>query len=125
MIAIMLHRFSECFAPRTVLVMSTSLALAPSIADLDALAHEAAERGVDSDRALVVQVVRAASAAGADPVLADVVTDPREPEVARQRALGALLAHLVDGRRHHDTDAVREAVADPRDTLPAWPVRAC
>jgi hypothetical protein len=79
---------------------------------------------VDADRALVVQVVRAATAAGASPVLADVVTDPREPEVARQRALGTLLAHLSEWRPRH-AGAAMDELPDPRDTLVTWPVRAC
>jgi hypothetical protein len=80
--------------------MTSALTLSPSLAVLDHLALQAAEHGVDADRALVVEVVRAASAAGAPSVLADVVTDPREPGVARQRALGSLLAHLV---RHRES----------------------
>jgi hypothetical protein len=102
--------------------MSTAtITFALSPLALDSLAHEVAEFGVDTDRATVVQVVRAATAAGASQVLADVVTDPREPEVARQRALGALLEHLSEHRRR----PVPPADPDPRDTLPVWPVHVC
>jgi hypothetical protein len=96
--------------------MTTTLGLSPTLAVLDHLAHQAAEHGVDVDRALVVQVVRAATQNGAPAVLADVVTDPRESPVARQRALGALLAHLA---RH---EAVAATPASPERS--AWPVRA-
>lgn len=102
--------------------MSTAaLAFAPSPLVLDSLAHRVAEYGVDADRATVVQVVRAATATGASHVLADVVTDPREPEVARQRALGALLTHLA-AHRHRPAPPTDP---DPRDTLSVWPVHAC
>jgi hypothetical protein len=96
--------------------MTTTLGLSPTLAVLDHLAHQAAEHGVDVDRALVVQVVRAATQSGAPSVLADVVTDPREPGVARERALGALLTHLV-----HHTAEPTEPVSHERS---AWPVRA-
>jgi hypothetical protein len=102
--------------------MSTAaLAFAPSPLALNSLAHRVAEFGVDVDRATVVQVVREATATGASHVLADVVTDPREPEVARQRALGALLAHLS----MHRNRPAPPADPDPRDTLSTWPVHAC
>jgi hypothetical protein len=96
--------------------MTTTLGLSPTLAALDHLAHQAAEHGVDVDRALVVQVVRAATRSGAPSVLGDVVTDPREPAVARERALGALLTHLV----HHSSDPTTPQ-AQPRS---AWPVHA-
>jgi hypothetical protein len=96
--------------------MTTTLGLSSTPAALDHLAHQAAAHGVDVDRALVVQVVRAATQSGASSVLADVVTDPREPAVARERALGALLAHLA----HHRDDSAG-AVSQPRS---AWPVHA-
>lgn|GEM_PF-5013047 len=103
-------------------VMSTTaLAFAPTPLALDSLAHRVAEASVDVDRATVVQVVRAAMATGASHVLADVVTDPREPEVARQRALGALISHLSE-HRHRPAPP---ADPDPRDTLTTWPVHAC
>jgi hypothetical protein len=95
--------------------MTTALTLSPSLAVMDHLAQRVAEHGVDVDRALVVEVVRAASVTGAPAVLADVVTDPREPAVARQRALGSLLAHLA---RHHESLPV-EGTASRSSTWPA------
>ncbi len=94
-------------------------ALAPqSIATLDDLAFRVAAEGVDTDRAAVSKVVRRAARLGADHVLTDLVIDPREPSVARQRAFGELLAYLArDRRRPTGTDE-----APRRDA--AWPAHA-
>jgi hypothetical protein len=90
-----------------------------TIATLDDLAFRVATHGVDSERGAVSRVVRRAATLGADPVLTDIVVDPREPAVARQRAFGELLSIL--GRRP----------AAPASTTPqasehdvAWPAHA-
>lgn len=93
--------------------------LAPqSSGTFDDLALRVAADGVDSDRAAVSAVVRRAARLGADHVLTDLVVDPREPAVARQRAFGELLVLL--GREHdrptQDGDVVR------RDAI--WPAHA-
>jgi hypothetical protein len=99
--------------------MTSVVSLSPSLATLDALARQVAEEGVDSDRAQVVSVVRAAMATGASPVLAEVVTDPREPEVARQRAFGRLLGHL--GLGTSTVSAPADSASSP-SRQPVWPV---
>lgn len=78
-----------------------------------------AAHGVDAERAAVGQVVRRAADAGASEVLVDLVTDPREPQVARQRAFGELLS-LLD-RRAPAPPAPRHA-RHRRDL--AWPAHA-
>jgi hypothetical protein len=94
-------------------------AFAPqSIATLDDLAFRVAAEGVDSDRAAVSTMVRRAARLGADHILTDLVIDPREPAVARQRAFGELLAYLVrDHHRPTDTDDTTRHDA-------AWPAHA-
>jgi len=94
-------------------------AFAPqSIATLDDLAFRVAAEGVDSDRAAVSKVVRRAARLGADHVLTDLVVDPREPTVARQRAFGELLAYLArDHRRPTGSD-------DKTRDDAAWPAHA-
>jgi hypothetical protein len=66
-----------------------------NIATLNDLAFRVAAQGVDCDRAAVAQVARRAERLGASSVLTDVVLDPREPGVARQRAFGQLLTLLA------------------------------
>lgn len=94
---------------------------APSLTTLDDLAYRVAEHGVDVDRAAVSRVVRRAASLGASPVLVDVVIDPFEPPVARQRAFGALLA-LVD--RGNYRAAVGESPSAASAGGYAWPARA-
>jgi hypothetical protein len=84
----------------------------------DDLAVRVAAAGVDSDRAGVAAVVQRATRLGADPVLLEIVIDPREPHVARQRAFGELLWLLQD-----DADATRPVFHDSVGQ-PASPVRA-
>lgn len=88
-----------------------------SIGTLDDLAFRVAADGVDIDRTAVTRVVRRAARLGADTVLTDIVLDPREPGVARQRAFGELLALL--GREPHRPDTPVEPT--PRH---AWPAHA-
>lgn len=87
-----------------------------TVGTLDDLAFRVAAEGVDSDRSAVTAVVRRAARLGASPVLADIVIDPREPFVARQRAFGELLAFL--GRDHRDQPAPQEG-SSRRVTWPA------
>lgn len=89
-----------------------------TIGTLDDLAFRVAAEGVDSDRTAVSAVVRRAARLGADHVLTDLVIDPREPAVARQRAFGELLVFL--GRDRHRPAS--EEDAEQRDV--AWPAHA-
>lgn len=89
-----------------------------SIGTLDDLAFRVAAEGVDSDRTAVSKVVRRAARLGADHVLTDLVIDPREPRVARQRAFGELLVFL--GREDHRPTSDDDV--DRRDV--AWPAHA-
>lgn len=86
-----------------------------SIGTLDDLAFRVAAEGVDSDRTAVSKVVRRAARLGADHVLTDLVIDPREPRVARQRAFGELLVFLgrENDRPTSDDDTGRRDVAWP------------
>lgn len=89
-----------------------------TIASLDDLAFRVAADGVNADRAAVGGVVRRAVRLGASHVLTDLVIDPREPTVARQRAFGELLAFL---RRDKPR---RTSTKDAGSTDVAWPAHA-
>ena len=94
-----------------------------SIGTLDDLAFRVAAEGVDADRGAVTQVVRSAARQGAPSVLTDLVIDPREPGVARQRAFGELLMFLGRSRKLDEVPVS----AQPSDTRPrdaAWPAHA-
>ncbi len=94
-----------------------------SIGTLDDLAFRVAAEGVDADRSAVTQVVRSAAKQGAPSVLTDLVIDPREPGVARQRAFGELLMFLGRSRKLNEVPAS----AQPNDTGrrdAAWPAHA-
>lgn len=95
----------QTFAPQT-------------IGTLNDLAFRVAEHGVDSERVAVSRLVRQARRHGVDDVLVDVVTDPREPSVARQRAFGELLSALRRPR-----PAPRTAPEGTRHDV-AWPAHA-
>jgi len=84
---------------------------------LDDLALRVATHGVDSERRAVSTLVRQARRAGLDPVLSDVVVDPREPYVARQRAFGEIVTGLTRARRD------RTRSAQPRPDV-AWQAHA-
>ncbi len=73
---------------------SMSTATPMSLGNFDAVAFRVAAEGVDSDRTAVSQLVRRAAHLGAPSVITDLVIDPREPGVARQRAFGEVLAFL-------------------------------
>jgi hypothetical protein len=88
-----------------------------TIGTLDDLALRVATHGVDSERRAVSTLVREARRTGLDPVLADIVVDPREPFVARQRAFGEMLAGL--GRARRET---AQPTQSRRDV--AWPAHA-
>lgn len=57
---------------------------------LDDLAHRLAERGIDSAEAEIARLANRLRCAGIGGVLLDVLSDRRQPEVARQRAFGRL-----------------------------------
>jgi len=85
---------------------------------LDDLAFRVATQGVDCDRPAVAQVARRAARLGASSVLTDVLLDPREPGVARQRAFGELLVLLSRGPSERRSPAVTAPRAH------AWPAHA-
>ena len=72
-----------------------------SSTDLADLAWDLASDGFVGREPTVRQVVRTARAAGVSPVLAAVLGDAREPEIARLRAFGRIAAELAarDARR--------------------------
>jgi hypothetical protein len=84
---------------------------------LDDLARRVATHGVDTDRGAVSSLVRQARRAGIDPVLTDIVVDPREPYVARQRAFGEIVTGLARARRD------RTRSAEPRPDV-TWQAHA-
>jgi hypothetical protein len=61
----------------------------------DVAAHRVAADGVAGHEALVADVARHARRAGAPDVLTSVLADRRQPVVARERALGKVLAWLA------------------------------
>ena len=83
----------------------------PSLGNLDDLAFRVAAEGVDSDRTTVSQLVRRAAHLGAPSVITDIVIDPREPGVARQRAFGEVLAFLGRTTRQTTPDAALPTAA--------------
>ncbi len=87
----------------------------------DDLAYRVAADGVDVDRAAVGRVVRQAASLGASPVLVDVVIDPSEPPIARQRAFGDLLALLDRGNYRA---GIGESPSAASAGAHAWPARA-
>lgn len=93
-----------------------------SIGTLDDLAFRVAAEGVDADRSAVSQVVRTAARQGAPSVLTDLVIDPREPGVARQRAFGQLLTFL--GRSRTLDEAPADEPTDRHHGGVAWPAHA-
>lgn len=68
-----------------------------SSTDLTNLASDLASNGFAGHDAAVRDVVRSARASGIPSVLVDVLADPRQPEVARQRAFGMVVSALADG----------------------------
>jgi ABC-type sugar transport system substrate-binding protein len=68
-----------------------------SSTDLTNLASDLASNGFAGHDAAVRDVVRSARAYGIPSVLVDVLVDPREPEVARQRAFGMIASALAYG----------------------------
>jgi len=90
-----------------------------TVGSLHDLAFRIAAEGVDAERADVARVARRAARLGASSVLTDVVLDPREPQVARQRAFGELASFLGAhrGRPRPSTGPVGPPTV-------AWPVRA-
>lgn len=92
-----------------------------TIGTLDDLAFRVAAKGVDVDRTAVSRVVRRAARLGASPVLTDLVIDPREPAVTRQRAFGELLVFL--GRDRKDPGSETSSTPQTRHDA-VWPAHA-
>jgi hypothetical protein len=63
---------------------------------LDSLAWRIAEHGIDSELDDVRAFARSALMAGVDRSLVDMLLDPRQPAIARQRAFGAVAAALAN-----------------------------
>jgi hypothetical protein len=59
------------------------------------LACDLEHDGFQRHELAIRQIARAALAAGVSPVLAGILTDPSEPEVARLRAFGRVAAALA------------------------------
>lgn len=68
--------------------------------DIDALANQIAERGIDAgvSSGRLDAFVRAARNAGASSTLVALVADPAEPAVARERAFGLLAVAIAADR---------------------------
>jgi hypothetical protein len=65
-----------------------------SPARLSSLGHLVAHQGVAAANADLGQLLRAAASVGVSHHVTDVLLDPREPEVARQRAFGVVTVAL-------------------------------
>lgn len=90
---------SIALAARRTMHRAGNLVTAPSVVtDGRTLADWAARidaDGIAAHEDLASSVVAAASSRGLCPVLVDVLADPREPSVARERAFGRLALSLV------------------------------
>jgi hypothetical protein len=64
----------------------------------DELAHRLATHGPAGLQRELLRLIRDARRHGVTPLLVTILADPREPDVARQRAFGRILAEL--GRSH-------------------------
>lgn len=63
---------------------------------LDALARQIEHHGIASVAAAQLELIaRLAARSGGPAVLAALLTDPNEPQVARERAFGRLAVHLA------------------------------
>ena len=62
---------------------------------IDSLAHAVATEGMAAHRREVAAVADQATAAGVPAVLVETLLDEREPEIVRQRALGAVTQRLA------------------------------
>lgn len=82
-----------------------------STPDLDLLALEFEAHGLAGHDLAVEAVVRAAHIAGLSPVLADVLGDTAEPEIARLRAFGHL-ASLLSRLRWTDVSSACDLAID-------------
>lgn len=81
----------------------------------EALAEAVAVDGIAAHHPSVAALAAAARAAGVAPTLAAIVADPDQPEVARLRALGRLVAAWCST----PTAAPAPAGARPRPPVPA------
>ena len=73
--------------------------IAMTSTELTNLAVDLASDGFAGHEAAIRDVVRSARAHGVASVLVDILADPSQPEVARQRAFGTVAASLSFGRR--------------------------
>lgn len=75
------------------------------------LAESVVADGVGAHRAAIVALVADARRLGVNPVLADIVTDPSGPDVARERALGRLVVEHACLSERHDSRLPARSVA--------------
>jgi hypothetical protein len=68
---------------------------------LDELAWAIDSDGIGCHEEAIARVVTRARALGVDPVLLDVLSDPAQPQVARERAFGTLSRTVASGRANH------------------------
>lgn len=68
----------------------TTVHSGPGVETLDDLAWAIDRDGIARHEAAVARLANWARSLGLDPVLADVLADPAQPEAARERAFGAL-----------------------------------
>jgi hypothetical protein len=89
----------------------TSSRPGPGTETLDELAWAIDGDGIGRHEAAVDRVVTWARALGFDPVLLDVLSDPAQPPVARERAFGALTRTVArrDGTADRPSDPHRIA----------------
>ncbi len=71
--------------------------------------------GVDADRPMLAAIARRGRALGVSETLLDILTDPREPEVARERALGRVMARVGA------TDRAQAAAPQPQHRIDVVP----
>jgi hypothetical protein len=86
-----------------------------SPARLSSLGHLVAQQGVAAANTDLGQLFRAAASVGVSHHVTDVLLDPREPEVARQRAFGLVTVAL--GRTASTQPAVTVAPMTVRESV--------
>lgn len=68
-----------------------------------------ADHGIEAHHDEVVRYIAALRRYGHDGLLLDIAADPNHPAVARERAFGRLLSHLVHRRPVADSDHAHAA----------------
>jgi hypothetical protein len=91
--------------------MTTTMTLqsGPRTETLDELAWAIDRDGIGRHETAIARAVTLARAAGHDPVVLDVLSDPTQAPAARERAFGALASAVAGGRVGHRRDPRRVA----------------